>query len=126
MQTELREIQLHLRSHDLKFKEIEEHLKRHDERFEKIDQRFEKIDQRFEKIDQRFEEIDQRFVGIEQKLGAIGVQLENLQSVVQLLAEQMSEFNRSTREVRGRLNVVEDHQQLMEIRVRLLEKSPPN
>ena len=119
MQTELREIQLHLRSHDLKFKEIEEHLKRHDERFEKIDQRF-------EKIDQRFEEIDQRFVGIEQKLGAIGVQLENLQSVVQLLAEQMSEFNRSTREVRGRLNVVEDHQQLMEIRVRLLEKSPPN
>ena len=81
--------------------EIRAHLKRHDQRFDAIDQRFE---------------------AVEGGVRAVGVQIENLQSTVQLLAEQMSGFIRTSSDVRTRVECLEEKQTEPDIRLRILER----
>ena len=50
--------------------------------------------------DQRFDHFDAKLVGLDRKIGGLGVQIENVQSTVQLLAEQMSGFIRANSNVR--------------------------
>ena len=104
-------------------KRLDDHDKRfdaHDKRFDAIDKRLDDHDQRFDAIDQRFDRLEER---MERGFSQLGMQIENVQSTVQLLAEQMSEFSRSQRDVRGRVDRLEEKQELTELRLRLLEKA---
>lgn len=85
----------------IQLEEISAHLKRHDQRFEAIDQRFE---------------------AVEGSIRGLGLQIENLQSTVQLLAEQMSSFIRGGSDLRNRVESLEDRQSETDIRLRILER----
>ncbi len=130
-----------LRAQQVKLEEHDKRFEAHDKQFEAIDERFEAIDKRFEAVDKRFEAIDKRFDVIEMRLDnhdrrfdrleermergflQLGMQIEQVQSSVQLLAEQMSFFARSHQDVLVRVERLEEKQELTDLRLRLLEKS---
>ncbi|MBT9587556.1 hypothetical protein IV102_29715 [bacterium] len=95
--------------------EIRVHLKSHDQRFDAMDQRFDAMDQRFDAMDRRFDSMEGMIRGV-------GVQTENLQSTVQLLAEQMSSFLRTTGDMRARVECLEEKQSSTEFRLKILER----
>ena len=95
--------------------EIRVHLKKHDQRFDAMDQRFDAVDRRFDAIDRRFESMEGMIRGV-------GVQTENLQSTVQLLAEQMSSFLRTAGDIRTRVECLEEKQSSTEFRLKILER----
>lgn len=66
--------------------------------------------------------LDQRFEAVEGGVRAVGVQIENVQATVQLLAEQMSGFIRTTGDVRTRVECLEKKQTETDIRLRILER----
>ena len=102
--------------------EIRVYLKKHDQRFDAMDQRFDAMDQRFDAMDQRFDAMDRRFDSMEGMIRGVGVQTENLQSTVQLLAEQMSSFLRTAGDIRTRVECLEEKQSSTEFRLKILER----
>lgn len=108
-------------------REIRGSLARHDKVLARIDQRFEQIDQRFEQFDQRFDTLEQR---LEQRMdrgfSELGLRFEQLQSTVQFLAEQMSNFSKDAQTVRGRVDTLEDQQRMTDFRLKLLENRSAN
>lgn len=109
-------IRIHLQNHDLRFDEISNQLQQHDRRFDAVEKRIDKLECR---IDSRFEALETR---MDQKIGGLGIQIENVQSTVQLLAEQMSGFFRANADVRGRVECLEEKQQMTELRLKALER----
>lgn len=92
------------------------------EHLEEIRVHLKKHDQRFDAMDQRFDAVDRRFDSMEGMIRGVGVQTENLQSTVQLLAEQMSSFLRTTGDMRARVECLEEKQSSTEFRLKILER----
>lgn len=116
-----------------RFVKIEGRLDRHDSILERIDTRFDQVDARLDRMDTRFEQVDARLERLETKfdhgfndlgtqLRHLGAQFEQMQTTVKFLAERMSDFARANADVRGRVDNLEEKQQVTDLRLRLLEK----
>jgi len=77
---------------------IHEHLHRHDLRFDKLE------------------------TEVSQMGAKLGLQLEQLQSTVQFLAEQISSFIHSNTDLRHRVDSLEEKQSMTDLRLRVLEQ----
>ena len=91
------------------------HLKQHDNRFDEHDRRFDELDRRLDEHDRRFDRTDE-------KLDGVVIRLENLQSTVQFLAEQMSTFIQANSDVKMRVHRLEESQQVTDLRLNALER----
>ncbi len=69
------EINVNLKSIDLRFEGVYQ-------RFDGVDQKFDIVDQRFEGVYQRFDGVDQRFEGIYQRFDSIDQRFENLENQI--------------------------------------------
>ena len=94
---------------------VRRHLKEHDGRFDKLEGRFDHLEGRFDHLEGRFDRLEERFSNMEMRF-------ERMTSVMELLAEQMSGFFRENRDVRQRVEILEEREKLAEVRLRSLEK----
>ena len=88
-------------------KEIRECLVEHEKRFDQHDKRFDRLEERMER-----------------GFSEMGVQFEQLQSTLRLLAEPMSDFSRANSHLDGRVDILEEQHRLTDFRLKMLEKRP--
>lgn len=98
---------------------IHQHLHRHDLRFDKLESRFDNLEGRFDKLEGRFDKLETEVSQMGTKLG---LQLEQLQSTQQFLAEQTSSFIHSNTDLRQRVESLEEKQSMTDLRLRMLER----
>ncbi|MBX3172675.1 MAG: hypothetical protein KF760_35080 [Candidatus Eremiobacteraeota bacterium] len=101
------------------YAEIQRQLSEHTNHLKEHDRRFDEHDRRFDKLECRLDEFHQEF---KDEIRGLHLRFESLEDTMRLVAERVSEFNRETGNLRGRVTNLETSQINTDLRLIALER----